>query len=359
MSRTLTHIKNSTKTTFFVDSPGAAAHAYMTKPFDVKGDVMKASAVASPDRLYASRSRSHGCQFAQYQLNPIRNRTAMPTWLRVIGVLLIVSIAGCAGTHVTEPQFRLPPGSKIAVVEGSFDKELFDQELFNSQDRARRESGPPIQNPVGGAVVGAAGGTAVGAIAGFGCGPLFVLCVPIGAAVGLVGGGVAGAVKGAQNAEQYSNKEAKSEGSAKPSLDIAVDKKIKDVLELIEKSLPTVTPIPERAKHLVSPLSDQPDYVFEFAPPEVKFAYIVNNTYLFRIVGRARLMRLSDKSVVDKFVTYENISFSPEEITRLQKPENPLRQVQTIEAALNKIAAVFVNYWIIPLNEGRDVWLRQ
>ena len=73
-----------------------------------------------------------------------------------------------------------------------------DSIRFTVAEAPRGNSPMPIHNAAIGdnAAVGGGSGLVAGGLAGLGCGPLAVLCVPLGATVGMITGGAAGAVVG-------------------------------------------------------------------------------------------------------------------------------------------------------------------
>lgn len=273
-------------------------------------------------------------------------------------VLIIFSLVGCATNENApkpqlrlangpKPQFRLPPGAQIALMEGQFDKKVDPKS--NKRSNEQSNEGPLIQNPVGGAVAGVAGGALVGAAGGFYCGPLFIICSPVLAAGGAVVGGVAGAAKGAQNAEEAKIRAERIESERKRIAKLEAEStELLAQLRLILSSLPKYS---VRAQRLLPQPSGKADFVVEFAPPEIKFDGVVQDVVNVLVIGRARLIRLSDNSVVEDFEVSPTISFRPEELTHLQTPENRERQVARLETALNANATSFVNSWIVPLVE--------
>ena len=254
--------------------------------------------------------------------------------------LIIFSLAGCAtNENGPKPQLRRPAGAQISLKEGQFDKKV-DPES---------DEGPLIQNPVGGTAAGVAAGALAGAAGGIYCGPLFIICAPVLAAGGAVVGGVAGAAKGAQNAEAAKTRAERIESERKRIAKLEEESaELLAQLRLILSSLPKYS---VRAQRLLPQPSGKADFVVEFAPPEIKFDGVVQDVVNVLVIGRARLVSLSDNSVVEDFEVSLMISFRPEELTHLQTPENLERQVARLETALNANATSFVKSWIVPLVE--------
>jgi len=95
-----------------------------------------------------------------------------------------VLISACAGTPTNSALPSIPLGESIHVVGAV-------TEIAIPNARTAREN--VASGAAGGAAGGAVMGAGAGVMAGFACGPLFVICSP----VGLVGGAAGGAIFGA------------------------------------------------------------------------------------------------------------------------------------------------------------------
>jgi hypothetical protein len=292
-----------------------------------------------------------------------RRSAPTPLWMRGIVVLLILSFAGCAGTnrartYGSDSGSWLPAGAKIAIAEAYVDKTPSDQE----NGIAKRPDRPPIPSAGGGAVaggvLGTVGGGLSGALYGFTCGPVFFFCVPVLAVVGAVAGGVVGAAKGAEagatGAARYAKDESKDTGNAEQSSEMTPDARA--ALQVIEETISSLSPVPDRVKRLVAPLSDQPEYLIEFNPPEVRFLYFVEGSgyasnkpeadhAAFEISVQARIVRLSDKAVLARRLVVESVWVSPG-APQTKATANAI--TAKLDAALDVCAARFANYWTVP-----------
>ena len=107
---------------------------------------------------------------------------------RVLAVLVAGALTSACANVPTHSTLRsIPHGNSIHVV--GVDSEV---ETPNAKSAGETVAG----GAAGGAVVGAGYGAGAGFMMGFGCGPLFVVCSPIGVVGGVAGGAIFGAAVG-------------------------------------------------------------------------------------------------------------------------------------------------------------------